>query len=98
MVLSMPNKEKLKNPSANPRKKPKYKVTNWTNYNKILRKRVAISLYFPKGDADIRNVFNASDEGEAKRLLALAVTKYESKESKVSAWMEENIPQSFSVF
>jgi len=48
--------------------------------------------------ADIRNVFNAPNEGEAKRLLALAVTKYESKESKVSAWMEENIPQSFSVF
>ena len=48
--------------------------------------------------ADIRNVFNAPDEVEAKRLLALAVTKYESKESKVSAWMEENIPQSFSVF
>ena len=48
--------------------------------------------------ADIRNVFNAPDEVEAKRLLALAVRKYESKESKVSAWMEENIPQSFSVF
>ena len=48
--------------------------------------------------ADIRNVFNAPDEVEAKRLLALAVRKYESKESKVSAWMEENIPQSFPVF
>ena len=72
----MPNKEKLKNPSANPRKKPKYKVTNWTDYNTSFRKRVAISLYFPKGDADIRNVFNAPNEGEAKRLLALAVRKY----------------------
>jgi hypothetical protein len=39
MVFSMPNKEKLKNPSANPRKKVKYKVENWTDYNKSLRKR-----------------------------------------------------------
>ena len=52
----MPNKEKLKNPSANPRKKPKYKVTNWTDYNKSLRKRGAISLYFPKGDVALQFV------------------------------------------
>jgi putative transposase len=48
--------------------------------------------------ADIRNIFNAPDETEAKRLLALAVTKYASTESKVSAWMEENILQGFAVF
>ena len=52
----MPNKEKLKNPSANPRKKPKYKVTNWTDYNKSLRNRGAISLYFPKGDVALQFV------------------------------------------
>ena len=47
----MPYKEKTKNPkTANPRNKPKYKVTNWTEYNKSLRKRGAISLYCPKGD------------------------------------------------
>ena len=50
----MPNKEKLKNPSANPRKKAKYKVENWTDYNKSLRKRGAISLYFPKGDVALQ--------------------------------------------
>lgn len=47
---------------------------------------------------DIRNMFNAPNKTEAKRLLALAITKYASTESKLSAWMEENIPQSFSVF
>lgn len=52
----MPYKEKLKNPSANPRKKKKYKVTNWTDYNKSLRKRGAISLYFPKGDVALQFV------------------------------------------
>jgi hypothetical protein len=49
----MPYKEKLKNPSANPRAKAKYKVTNWTDYNKSLRKRGAISLYFPKGEPEL---------------------------------------------
>jgi hypothetical protein len=49
----MPYKEKLKNPSANPRPKAKYKVTNWTDYNKSLRKRGAISLYIPKGDPEL---------------------------------------------
>lgn len=46
----MPYKEKLKNPSKKPRKKEKYKVNNWTEYNQSLKKRGKISLYFPKGD------------------------------------------------
>ena len=46
----MPYKEKLKNPSPNPRKKPFYKVTNWSSYNKSLQKRGKLSLYFPSGD------------------------------------------------
>jgi hypothetical protein len=46
----MPYKEKLKNPSLKPRKKPQYKVVNWTEYNKILKKRRELSLYFPRGD------------------------------------------------
>ena len=46
----MPYKQKLKNPSASPRKKPTYKVTNWTEYNKSLKKRGQLSLYFPQGD------------------------------------------------
>jgi transposase-like protein len=48
--------------------------------------------------ADIRNIFNAPNQAEAKRLLDQAVTKYVDTESKLSTWMEENIPQSFSVF
>jgi len=46
----MPYKEKQKNPVANPRKLPSYKVINWTEYNNSLRKRGALSLYFPRGD------------------------------------------------
>jgi hypothetical protein len=46
----MPFKEKLKNFSANPRKKAQYKVINWTEYNKSLRKRRELSLYFPRDD------------------------------------------------
>ncbi len=46
----MPYKEKLKNPSLKPRKKPQYKVTNWTEYNKSLKRRGELSLYFPHGE------------------------------------------------
>jgi hypothetical protein len=48
----MPYKQKLKTPSLNPRKKPDYKVTNWTEYNKSLRNRGALSLYFPHGNLE----------------------------------------------
>lgn len=47
---------------------------------------------------DIRNIFNAPNETEAKRMLDLAITKYACKESKLSIWMERNVPQSFAVF
>lgn len=46
----MPYKAKLKHPSLTPRKKAKYKVVNWTEYNKSLKKRGELSLYFPRGD------------------------------------------------
>ena len=45
----MPYKEKLKNPVLNSRKKPRYQVTNWTEYNQSLKKRGQLSLYFPRG-------------------------------------------------
>lgn len=48
--LTMPYKEKLKTPSPKPRKKSQYKVTNWTEYNKSLKKRREVSLYFPGGE------------------------------------------------
>lgn len=46
----MPFKAKLNNPSVKPRKKSKYKVVNWTEYNQSLKKRGKLSLYFPPGD------------------------------------------------
>jgi hypothetical protein len=56
----MPYKQKLKDPPAlNPRKRATYKVSNWTEYNKSLRKRGAISLYFPHGDLESQ-LFNKS--------------------------------------
>lgn len=49
----MPYKQKLKDPiSVKPRKKPVYKVINWPEYNKSLKKRGSLSLYFPKGDLE----------------------------------------------
>jgi transposase-like protein len=47
---------------------------------------------------DIRNIFNAPDLDEAERLLELSVEKYQTKASRLSAWMEENLPEGFSVF
>jgi putative transposase len=47
---------------------------------------------------DIRNIFNAPDLENAKRLLDEAVKKYQKSASKLAQWMEENIPESFSVF
>jgi hypothetical protein len=50
----MPYKEAIKlkaeSNSVTPIKKSKYKVTNWADYNKSLKKRGKLSLFFPKGD------------------------------------------------
>ncbi|CAO5683022.1 MAG: hypothetical protein HEEMFOPI_01867 [Holosporales bacterium] len=46
----MPYKEKLNNPSKKARKKAKYQVTNWSEYNQSLKNRGKLSLYFPRGD------------------------------------------------
>ena len=59
----MPYKEALKlkveSNSTTPIKKTKYKVVNWTEYNKSLRNRGKLSLYFPKGD--LRSQFINND-------------------------------------
>ena len=47
---------------------------------------------------DIRAIFNAKDLDEAKRLLQLTIKKYQNSASKLAEWMEENLPQGFSVF
>lgn len=48
--------------------------------------------------ADIRDIFNAPNETEAKRLLGLAVDKYKEKESRLAEWIGSNIDESFTVF
>lgn len=60
--------------------------------------------YIPKKEMrgevinDIRAIFNAPSRQEAERLLAMAVAKYEKTASKLARWMEENLPDGFSVF
>lgn len=60
--------------------------------------------YIPKLDMrkkvanDIRNIFNAPDKAEAQRLLDLSIEKYKKTASKLSEWMESNIPEGFAVF
>ena len=48
--------------------------------------------------ADIRAIFNAPDRKTAELLLSHAVNKYVNTAPKLSAWMEENIPESLTVF
>jgi len=65
--------------------------------------RNAVS-YIPKLDMrkgvanDIRNIFNAPNQSEAERLLDLSIEKYKKTASKLSSWMETNIPEGFTVF
>ena len=47
--------------------------------------------------ADIRAIFNAPSPEEAQRLLDAAVEKYSKSQSKLAAWMEENIPEGLAV-
>ena len=48
--------------------------------------------------SDIRSVFHAGSLEEAKRLLAAVVEKYSTCQAKLAAWMEDNIPDGFTVF
>ena len=47
---------------------------------------------------DIRSVFNARSLEDAKRILADIVGKYAKTQSRLSAWMEDNIPEGLTVF
>jgi len=47
---------------------------------------------------DIADILSAPNQDEARRLLVLAVDKYRSKAPRLSSWMEENIPEGFTVF
>lgn len=48
----MPYKERAKTGLPRKTDRSKYKVTNWSQYNRSLRQRGMISLYFPKGDLE----------------------------------------------
>ena len=56
---------------------------------KSMRKEVA---------EDIRMIFNAPDRATAEAYLTRVVTKYADTASRLSAWMEENIPEGLTVF
>jgi transposase-like protein len=47
---------------------------------------------------DIRGVFNASNQEEAKRLLNLLVVKYAKTAPNLSKWLEGNISEGLSIF
>ena len=48
--------------------------------------------------ADIRAMFNAPDKKTAEQYLQTAIQKYAQSAPKLSAWMEENLAESFTVF
>jgi transposase-like protein len=47
---------------------------------------------------DLRAVFNAPDRNEAERQLSLAIEKYRQSAPKLSAWMEDAVPEGLAVF
>lgn len=47
---------------------------------------------------DIRNIFNAPSREEAERLLEMNAKKYKTTASRLSSWMEDNIPEGLTVF
>jgi transposase-like protein len=47
---------------------------------------------------DLRSVLDSADEHAAAEQLGRVVRKYEKSAPKLSAWMEENVPESFAVF
>ena len=48
--------------------------------------------------SDIRAVFNATTKAEAERLLRVVVEKYSVTAPDLSVWMEQNVPESLTVF
>jgi len=48
--------------------------------------------------ADIRAIFNAPDKKTAKQYLQMTIQKYARSAPRLSAWMEENLAEGFTVF
>jgi transposase-like protein len=47
---------------------------------------------------DLRSVFDSADEHTAQEQLGRVVRKYQESTPKLAAWMEENVPESLTVF
>ena len=47
--------------------------------------------------ADLRAIFTASDRSAAEALLRAAVARYQASAPKLSAWMEQNVPEGLTV-
>ena len=48
--------------------------------------------------ADIRSMFNAPDRSTAEKYLQTAIQKYAKSAPRLSAWLEENLAEGFTVF
>jgi putative transposase len=48
--------------------------------------------------ADIRAIFNAPDRNTAELYLHMAIQKFAKTVPRLSAWMEENLTEGFTVF
>ncbi len=48
--------------------------------------------------ADIRSMFNANDRKTAERLLQEAIQKYAVSAPRLSAWLEDNLSEGFTVY
>ena len=48
--------------------------------------------------SDIRSMFNAPDRKAAEKYLRAAIQKYAKSAPKLSAWLEENLAEGFTVF
>ncbi len=48
--------------------------------------------------ADIRSMFNAPDRQAAEVFLQSAIQKYAVSAPRLSAWLEENLSEGFTVF
>ena len=48
--------------------------------------------------ADIRSMFNAPDRSTAEKYLQAAIRKYAKSAPRLSAWLEENLAEGFTVF
>lgn len=48
--------------------------------------------------ADIRSMFNAPDRTAAEHFLQAAIQKYTVSAPRLSAWLEDNLTEGFTVF